>query len=268
MTRVLLILLIFLSTLLWARDETTRYLSLNAEGVSTLEITAGAGLLNISSQPGLDEIQVDAVIHWKGDKNPKAITLTLKRQGSKAVLVSKSNEGGFFGWLLGTSDIEVDLTVKIPARMNLYVTDGSGHLKIVGTQGDVQITDGSGSIELNNLSGNIRISDGSGSMIIQNVKGTCTITDGSGEIYISDHEGNLTITDGSGDIQLEDLNGVLRIIDGSGDIKVERLQGNMHVTDGSGDVLAFDITGDLNILSDGAGDVVTKNISGQVIKND
>ena len=194
--------------------ETVKNLRLSAEGIEKLEIDCGAGFLHLSGNDSLNTIEVEAEIIVKGKSEKdmeeyvkKKVELDLKKQGNKAILISKFDDGFSFD---NFRTRVINLTVKIPKNMDLYIDDGSGEIHIRDIQGDVSIEDGSGSIEVTDVFGNLFIDDGSGTIDVRNVEQNVKVDDGSGSI---------TIDGVGGDVIIED--------DGSGSLKVHNVKGKV-----------------------------------------
>jgi DUF4097 and DUF4098 domain-containing protein YvlB len=105
-------------------------------------------------------------------------------------------------------DAVIDLEVRVPQGLALFVDDGSGAMRIADVLGDVRIDDGSGSIDVSHAV-NVTIDDGSGSIKISSATGDVRIDDGSGDINIRDVAGSVTIDGGSGSVLLADIRGAI-----------------------------------------------------------
>ena len=214
--------------------DTVKNLRLSADGIEKLEIDCGAGYLHLSGDDSLESIEVEAEIIVKGKSErdvekyiEENVKLELKKHGGKAVLVSKFDNGRF--WDNFRSRV-INLKVRIPKHMDLYIDDGSGEMKV------------------------------------EQITGRVEIDDGSGEIYIRDIQGDVSIDDGSGTIEVTDVFGNLYIDDGSGTIEVRNVDQNVRVDDGSGSIYIDDVGGDVIIEDDGSGSLKIQNVKGKVIK--
>ena len=232
--RSLLILMMFTASLVHAAGieyEEVRNLNLSAEGISTLEIEAGAGSLEVIGVSGTDDIVVTAIIQVPEDDDDKArkviesgIVLSLEKSGNNAVLKSYF-EGGFMNF--GDSP-HIQLEVRVPERLALNIDDGSGSIVVVGVSGNIELEDGSGSILLTNVGGDVEIDDGSGSINVEGVNGDLIIGDGSGSIKVRDVTGSVTVDDGSGSINVTDVEEDLIIEDdGSGSLNFSNIGGRV-----------------------------------------
>ncbi|RLD16119.1 hypothetical protein DRI50_02625 [candidate division KSB1 bacterium] len=268
----MIVLIALTASLVFGKDNDTRVLNLDSQGITTLKADCGAGFLKINGSPSAEQIMVTANIRPKGlnsKKLAKVVELNLKRVGSTAVLVSRAKNANhdLFDWIFGgnSDNIEIDLTIEIPQNLNLKITDGSGSTEIKSVHGKVEITDGSGSLTISKITGPLHITDGSGSILIQDIKGDCQINDGSGSMTLEHITGNVDITDGSGGILVNHVDGAIEIVDGSGEINLDHVTQTVTVRDGSGDINASNVNGDLVIKSAGSGRVFTNHIRGRII---
>ena len=165
----------------------------------------------------------------------------VKYSGSNAKL-----EAGFDDAFYSGNSPYIDLQVKVPARFDLQLDDGSGDTDIRGLKGDLQITDGSGDLHIRG-GNNARITDGSGALSVRQLTGSLQLEDGSGELLIEDIAGDVTVDDGSGDLTIRAVGGVVTIDDGSGDIDVDGAGGLTIVDSGSGGLKLNAINGPVNI---------------------
>jgi len=207
-------------------SEKTQTLTLPAEGLAKVEISAGAGFLKVSGVEGAGAVEVRAAIvaDGVGDKEMDEyikdhVELELRKAGSTAVLVGRIREHGFS---LFHREARVDLTVTVPKGLAVEIDDGSGDLSVVGVAGGVRIKDGSGDIEVRDIGGGLRIDDGSGGIEIDGVRGNVEIIDGSGETDVRNVTGDVSIDDGSGGITLRKIGGTVTIDDGSGTVAKRR----------------------------------------------
>ena len=250
------IFLILFTFNLYAVDfEETRKFSLPADNISKLFIDCGAGYLKITGDDNLSEIKVTAEITID-NMDPedaervveKYLELYLKDRGNRAELVSQiEHRGSFLSNLFnGYGNFKIDLTVDVPAKLDIDIDDGSGYIKIKNINGDLYIDDGSDFIEIVNVNGKISIDDGSGDIDISDIKGDVEIDDGSGGMYIVNIVGDVDLDDGSGSIKVSEVDGNVRVNDGSGSINIEGVKEDVIIEDdGSGGVNIRDIAGNV-----------------------
>ena len=235
--RTFLILGMFTASLAsaaWRDYEETRDLTLDAAGIDTIVVEAGAGSLEVRGNADTDAISVTALI-LVPEKEEKALkiiesdlVLTLRRDGDAAVLTGYFESGGW-GW--GDSP-SIRLEVEVPDRLGLEVDDSSGSIVIRDVFGDIDIEDGSGSLQMSNVGGDVRIEDGSGSVTAEGIGGNFSIDDGSGSITVKDVRGSVVVKDGSGSINVSDVDADLIIKeDGSGSLNFARIAGRVEKDD-------------------------------------
>ena len=209
----------------------TRELNLDAAGVDSLFIDAGAGSIEVKGDPGLDRIEVvariiveDADEERASKKIAKSMTLSLERRDDMARLDAYFRQG-FWG---GSSGARIDLEVRMPAQVGLEIEDGSGFIDVQGIAAAVSIDDGSGSIDVRDVA-SVYIDDGSGSIDVNVVAGDVEIDDGSGSIEVRQVGGSVTVDDGSGDIDIRDVEMDVIIIDsGSGGVRLADVRGRVE----------------------------------------
>ncbi len=209
----------------------TRELSVDASGLTSLSVDAGAGSLEISGVEGAESIEVTATILVSGARDEKArefiedrMELELERQGQEATLVADFSGG--MGWSKGGA---IALDIRVPQGLDLDIDDGSGSINILDTAGAIELNDGSGSIKIENVAA-IRIDDGSGSIDILNANGDVRIDDGSGSITVRGVTGSVVVDDGSGSINVSDVQGNFRVVDaGSGSVNYRDIAGEIDV---------------------------------------
>lgn len=215
----------------WNDYSEVRDLQLDADGIDSLEINAGAGSMEVKGVAGLDGIVVKATIVVSDADDDEAarviskkMQLSLEKRGDQAQLLSDFDDG-FMG--RGTN-ARIDLEVTLPAGLAVKIDDGSGSIVIMDVESDVRIDDGSGSIDVQNVA-NLVIDDGSGSIDVARASGDVAVTDGSGSISIRSVAGSVTIDDGSGSIKVSDVEEDLVIVDdGSGGLKFSDIRGTVE----------------------------------------
>lgn len=211
--------------------DTTKTLTIPAEGLKGFEIRAGAGSLKVTGSEGATAIEVRAEIVAKGvdDEDLDAflkdrVELTLEKRGDKAVLVSRVKERFR---LFEFKSAVINLTVSVPKALVLDVDDGSGSLVIEDVAG-VRLDDGSGSVRIGRVTGDVEIDDGSGGIELFDVAGDVSVEDGSGEIDIRGVGGTVTVDDGSGSLSIEDVGEDVRIVSaGSGGVDINDVKGRV-----------------------------------------
>ena len=239
------------STALFAVEE-TRELSLGADGIDKIVIDCGAGDCRIEGVEGRETIEVKARIIVRGMSRRRAenfvkekVLLSLERNGSRAVLKSLFKP---YTSLFSMGSKMIDLTILVPARLDLDIDDSSGDM------------------DIKNIEGSVLLDDSSGDISVHNVRGDVDIDDNSGDLFMRAVQGSVIIDDGSGTIDLRDMGGPVHVDDSSGDIIIQRAVGDVTVSDSSGDITIDGVERDVIIKSDGSGDLDITNVKGRIIK--
>ena len=180
--RSIIVLAMFAASLThaaWNGYTEDRTLELGTDGVSRLEIEAGAGALVVTGASDSDRILVTATINVPDQDDEDALEIIEKRL--KLSLEEKDGEArleAYFensGWSWGDSP-SVDVEVSVPHGLELVVDDSSGSLEVTDSQSSVEIDDGSGSIRVAGAT-SVVIDDGSGSITVTDVAGNVEIED-------------------------------------------------------------------------------------------
>lgn len=245
-TTSMIFAILFFATTIAVANDTVRMLELPKEGIDVVDIDCEAGFLKVYGVPNLDRIEVKAEIEVdirdsedRDDFIHNRIRLSLEKRGSRAVLISHIDNHSFFN-----RHALINLTVRIPERMNLNVEDGSGPIEIRDIGGKVRIDDGSGGIDLASITGDVDISDGSGELIIRDINGNLEVDDGSGEIEINGVHGDLYVDDGSGSMRISKITGSVVVSDGSGSIDIDGVDQDVTIREaGSGGLSIHDVKG-------------------------
>ena len=217
----------------WDDYEEVRELTLDYQGIDTLNIDNGSGSIDITGVSGANEITVTATLLVPNENEAKAqkkiekdLVLLLEKVGDTAVLKAFFEQGGFFNF--GDSP-SVQLDVRMPEGLHLKVDDGAGSIEVINVRGDIVLDDGSGSIVMTDVGGSVEIDDGSGSISVRGVGGDISINDGSGSITVRGVAGTVTVDDGSGGIDVSDVEKDLIIVDdGSGGLDFSNISGRVE----------------------------------------
>ncbi len=197
-TKVLFTILFFLCLTFSYSHQDVKNLTLPAGGIDKLEIDCGAGFLKVNGiKEGIGNIEVEAEIVLRGMSQSRAedfikrnVKLSLKKVGSKAVLISKFDNS--FSSIFAFKEKLINLTVKMPEVMDLNIDDGSGDIDFEDIHGSISIDDNSGSIDIRDVLGDVTIIDGSGSIRVNGVEKDVIIKrDGSGSVNISNVKGRV-----------------------------------------------------------------------------
>jgi DUF4097 and DUF4098 domain-containing protein YvlB len=249
-TIVILILLPVIALAGTVRETTD--LALSVSEIDTLVVNCGAGSFNLRGTEDRMNIQVAAQIeveNFEASKFQKFvqdnIQLTLKKQGRQAILQSDIKSAA-----LATPKARINLTIEIPKRLNVKITDSSGPIIVRELDSSLTIDDGSGSIEIKDVIGEVRVDDFSGSIVIEDIEGNVVVIDRSGSIAIEYVVGDVQVKDGTGSIMIGAVDGNVSVSDSSGSIDVQSIKKNVFIVireGGSGDVIVEGIKGKITI---------------------
>ena len=197
--------------------QETRELRTQIADGGRFEIDAGAGSLTLKGDPASNAIEVRAEIYQVSANDNYTLTLEL-HDDDRARLVADA------GSSFGGSD-RIDLSITVPARLEVVIDDGSGSIRVETLVGDLDIVDGSGSIRVSDIQGSVTVEDGSGSIVVTGVSGNVAIDDGSGSISVGDAGGKVSISDGSGSIDVDGADDFELVDDGSGSVSTRNIRG-------------------------------------------
>jgi hypothetical protein len=212
-------------------------MTLDAQSIETLVIDCGAGFLKVKGVEDAEVIEVQAEIFISDiDQDrveeflEKTMRLYLEKDGDRAILESGFDyRSSFWEKIFGDHPrTRIDLTVKVPHRIDLKIDDGSGKIMIENIAGSVRLDDGSGETAIRGIDGDVRIDDGSGELHVSDIGGDVRIDDGSGKIVVSDVRGTVRVDDGSGSIQISGVSqDVIIEDDGSGSVQISDVDGEI-----------------------------------------
>jgi hypothetical protein len=212
--------------------ETSKILTLPAEGLRQLRVDSGAGRLKVTGVDSMTAIEVTAEIYARGESEKDMsdfikdhVELSLEKRGDRAVLMSDIMS--HFHWFF-SGDAGINLTVRVPKSLALEIDDGSGEMTVEDIAADVSIKDGSGGIRVERVAGDLRIEDNSGELQVEDVGGDVSIDDGSGSMIVADVKGSVTIEDGSGSIDIDRVGKDVIIEEsGSGGVHIGKVDGRV-----------------------------------------
>jgi len=212
----------------------TKRENFDAAGVTRCSLDTGAGKLEVHGDRAAKAIEVTA--EFRGNPHNKdeaqkileGLRLTMNVRGGTFYL--KTEEPDHWNlWNLGRIHGYIDVTVLLPANLEVNIEDGSGGITVTGMGARVEIEDGSGDITVDGA-GDLRIHDGSGGIGVRNVTGSVEIEDGSGSMELEHISGDVRIDDGSGSITVTDVGGRLVVPgSGSGSIHYQGVRGEVRV---------------------------------------
>lgn len=134
-------------------------------------------------------------------------------------------------------DLQVDVTVVLPAGSELDLRVGSADVRARGRYAGALLRTGSGDLHVDEATGPVHVEAGSGDVRLRAVGDELHVKCGSGDLRVEHAASSVAVSTGSGDVVLGEVLGDLSVKTGSGDLHVAHPHGDVSMTTGSGDVL-------------------------------
>jgi len=252
MRRLFIAALLFAPIAAFAADackyEAPRNMQLDLAGVRSVQIDVNSHDLHLTGSDSANGLTLTGRACASEKAALDKLQVTQRREGDQLLIDIGSDNSGFsFSLFGGSSYMNLDVTVKLPANLPVTVRVGSGDADVSGLQ-QLRSTVGSGDLHVRQLSGKFATSVGSGDVDANDV-------------------GSLDLGSvGSGDFKGEGIRGDARIGSiGSGDVTLRKVGGSVHAdTLGSGDLTVSDVAGDFTLGAKGSGDVDHSGVKGKV----
>ena len=184
---------------------------LSGPAAAALEVKSGAGAVEITGEPELNEFRVTATLCAANEELLDGLAVSLEGGRLRTTYPERQGSGWGF-WRNHYASIH--LAVRVPAATAIDLEDGSGSIT-VSDVGPVAVQDGSGSLRLSRT-GSVRVDDRSGGLRISGARGDVVVEDGSGGLTIEDVTGDVSVEDGSGSLSIREVTGSVTLEDGSG----------------------------------------------------
>ncbi len=215
---VVLIGLLFLPLLTWARSEGHFDRTLQVSGAVNLDVITGSGDIKVTTGNS-NQVVIHGTVHssnWMfGDDSA-----VQKVQSNPPIEQSGNNIR--IGHNLPDDvkrHVAIDYEITLPPDTTLIAHTGSGNVTVEGVRSPVDAQTGSGDIRAKDLGSKLHAQTGSGNIRAESVAAPFWGQTGSGDI-----EANLT---GSGDVDVHT---------GSGTIRIRGIRGGVRAKTGSGNV--------------------------------
>lgn len=132
------------------------------------------------------------------------------------------------------SDCEVNITLKVPESMGIYLKSGTGNITVENRSESVKVKTGTGSIQLSGLTNIVEANAGSGSINVEGKFTNAKLYSGSGNITAAYTEvplgSQMSVKVGSGSVTLSfaqaPVKGELEIKTGTGTVDVSMPKGS------------------------------------------
>ncbi len=141
--------------------------------------------------------------------------------------------------------VKSNLTLSIPADVNVDIENGHGNVDLKEISADVKAVNRHGDLTASRL-GNAVINNRHGNTSIKNVSGTLNVSSAHGDFVgealsesadIENSHGNISVTNAV-DISAEGSHSKIRLENIDGDVDVENQHGNIHIVGATGSVTA------------------------------
>jgi len=243
------------------RYSASRSAEVDANGARRAVIRAAAGDLSVRGTAESNRVQAKGEACANSQKDLDAIRIDTRRDGDTVYIETVLPDDD--SW---TNHDSLDLTVELPATLEVRLEDSSGDLSVESVR-DLRVEDSSGDQRIRDIAGNVAVTDSSGEIDIKNVRGNVAVSDSSGDVEIADVAGNVTIpVDSSGGLVFRRVHGDVHIeTDSSGDIAIDDVNRNVQIdNDSSGDIRIAGVGGNLTVAHDSSGDIEHRNVLGNV----
>jgi len=269
LSRITLILLLFLSFTFTGLTQTNKEAKFTVSSGDLLDVSLKQGDINIVTGSG-NEVKVFA----KNIDEDEVNLLTMEQKSGKVEIKFKGEDSDNF-----------KLECTIPESMNLDLSTGGGNISIKGDlKGTLEASTGGGNISTGNINGNTKVSTGGGNVSVGDINGEANLSSAGGEMKaglitgktkISTAGGSISvgsvsnsaeISTAGGNIQVGDIGGKVEVSTAGGNIKVGKVTGSVEISTAGGNIKLESATGEVE-ASTAAGNVNLENIKGSVEAN-
>lgn len=210
-----------------------------------LTVVAGAGKLEIIGDADRQTVLIDAKLCAEREKQLADMDVSSELKGDVTHIQTEFAKGRLWG--SDSDGAYIDLTLYVPLKAKLDVTDSSGKASVLRVA-SLTMVDSSGELTIEDVDGNVTVEDSSGSLRIKRVNGNVSVTDSSGSIKVGYIAGDFTVE-----------------VDSSGSIDAEYVKGNVLVrSDSSGSINVYQVGGDFTVVEDSSGGIDHKDVAGKV----
>jgi DUF4097 and DUF4098 domain-containing protein YvlB len=234
---VVLIGLLFLPVLSYARAEGHFDRTLQVNGAVTLDVDTGSGDIVVKTG-GSNQVVVHGTVHrsnWmfgddsavqKVESNPPI------EQSGNSIRIGRNLPDDV------KRHVSIDYEITVPADTSLQAHSGSGNIGVDGVRSTVEAETGSGDLRLHDIGSKLRAQTGSGNIRADSVAAPFWAQTGSGDIEADlTGSGDVDVHTGSGTIRVRGIKGAVRARTGSGNIDTDgNVTGPWQLHSGSGNI--------------------------------
>jgi DUF4097 and DUF4098 domain-containing protein YvlB len=234
---VVLIGLLFLPLMVWARSEGHFDRTLQVSGAVNLDVSTGSGDITVKAGSS-NQVVIHGTVHsssWVfGDDSA-----VQKVQSNPPI--EQSGNGIRIGYNLPDDvkrHVSIDYDITLPADTTLQAHSGSGNVTVEGVRSTVDAQTGSGDIRLKDLGSKLHAQTGSGNIHAETVAAPLWAQTGSGDIEADlTGSGDVDVHTGSGTIRVRGIKGGVRARTGSGNVETDgSVAGPWQLHSGSGNI--------------------------------
>ena len=232
-----LISLLLLPALLYARSEGHFDRTLQVSGAVNLDVVTGSGDITVKVGSS-NQVVIHGTVHsnnWVFGDNG-----ALEKVQSNPPIEQIGNSIRI-GYNLPDDvkrHVSIDYEIALPADTTLQAHSGSGNVSVEGVRSAVDAQTGSGDIKVKDLGSKLHAQTGSGNIRAETVAAPFWAQTGSGDIEANlTGSGDVDVHTGSGTIRVRGIKGGVRARTGSGNVETDgTVNGPWEVHSGSGNI--------------------------------
>ncbi|MGB8954621.1 MAG: DUF4097 family beta strand repeat-containing protein [Tumebacillaceae bacterium] len=128
----------------------------------------------------------------------------------------------------------VDLTVQVPAHLELLIRTERGEVNVNSYQGNLSVSAKAGNVNVDKLGGSLKVENLNGAISAKNIKGNATLSTLQGGVTALDVKGDVQIKSESGGCVVRTIGGKLDLTANLGKVEIEGIAGDAVVNSTSG----------------------------------
>jgi hypothetical protein len=168
------------------------------------------------------------------------LELTIDQKGNEVIIESrmKKKYNGIFALFFRHPDFKLNFEVEIPAKFNVDLKTGGGHITVADLTGKVICNTSGGKIEIKNISGTVSAKTSGGSIKLDGATGDADLHTSGGSIKIGSVEGNVDAYTSGGRIEIIRAGGNVKAYTSGGSIKMDEVKGVVDASTSGGSITA------------------------------